>query len=163
MKNQKGFIVPILLVLIVFLVVGGGLYIYKKNKVEIPTTNSKTENDTAPVIYSITPSSGPVGTKITIKGKNLNGFEGDLNARISTEFNNADYSSGIMYGEKNSSADAIVTTIESSFCKKDNSYSGLPCESYFYVTPGVYKISVKPWSIESNSVPFTVTSSQLKK
>jgi hypothetical protein len=66
-----------------------------------------------------------------------------------------------MYGERNGSTDTIVTTIKSSFCKQDNSYSGLPCASYFYVTPGVYEISVKPWGIESNSVSFTVTSSQV--
>lgn len=120
-----------------------------------PATSEATEPE--PVIYSVTPSSGPIGTKITIKGKNLNGFEGDLNARIATEFNPADYSSGIMYGERTGSTDTIVTTIESSFCKQDNSYHAIPCKSYFYVTPGVYEISVKPWGKESNSVSFTVT------
>ncbi len=123
------------------------------------TNKTETQGDLTPVIYSVTPSSGPIGTKITIKGKNLNGFEGDLNARIATEFNPADYSSGIMYGERNGSTDTIVPTIQSSFCKQDNSYSGLPCKSYFYVTPGLYEISVKPWSKESNSVPFAVTAS----
>ncbi|MDO8576405.1 MAG: peptidoglycan-binding protein, partial [bacterium] len=63
--------------------------------------SGSTGNDTLdPVIYSVTPSSGPIGTKITIKGKNLSGFEGDLKARIATEFNPADYSSGVMYGER---------------------------------------------------------------
>lgn len=37
MKNsQKGFIVPVLLVIIAVLVVGGGVYIYKNKKVEVP-------------------------------------------------------------------------------------------------------------------------------
>jgi hypothetical protein len=37
MKNsQKGFIVPVLLVIIALLVVGGGVYIYENKKVEIP-------------------------------------------------------------------------------------------------------------------------------
>ena len=121
----------------------------------LPTKSNQSE--LGPVIYSITPLRGSIGTKITIKGKNLNGFEGDLNARIATEFNFADYSSGIMYGERNGSSDTIVTTIQSSFCKQDNSYSGLPCTSYFYITPGVYEISVKPYDKESNSVSFTVT------
>ena len=38
MKNsQKGFIVPILLVIIALLVVGGGVYIYKNKKTETPS------------------------------------------------------------------------------------------------------------------------------
>ncbi|MDO8514268.1 MAG: peptidoglycan-binding protein [bacterium] len=123
--------------------------------------SGSTSNSTLdPVIYSVTPSSGPIGTKITIKGKNLRGFEGDLNARIATEFNPPDYSSGVMYGDRTGSDDTtIVTTIQSSFCKQDTSYSGLPCASYFSVSPGVYEISVKPWSKWSNSVSFTVTES----
>lgn len=37
MKNsQKGFIVPVLLVIIALLVVGGGVYVYKNKKVEVP-------------------------------------------------------------------------------------------------------------------------------
>lgn len=39
MKNfNKGFVVPVLLAIIAVLVVGGGVYVYKKEKVEIPTT-----------------------------------------------------------------------------------------------------------------------------
>ena len=38
MKNsQQGFIVPVLLVIIALLVVGGGVYVYKNKKVEVPT------------------------------------------------------------------------------------------------------------------------------
>lgn len=159
--NQKGFANFVLVGVVVVLVAIGGYFAWSRQASKLvnvptePTTSEATELE--PVIYNITPSSGPIGTKITIKGKDLNGFEGDLNARIATEFNSADYSSGIMYGERNGSTDTIVTTIESSFCKQDNSYSGLPCESYFYVTPGLYEISVKPWGKESNSVSFTVT------
>lgn len=175
MKNNKGSVSLVVLGLAFVAVLIGGYFMVGKNlnptiqnispTLTLPTAetvapnnnNSQTEDDKNPVIYSVTPTSGPVGTKITIKGKNLNGFEGDLNARIATEFNTADYSSGIMYGERTGSTDTIVTVIKSPLCKKDNSYSGLPCEEYFYVTPGVYNISVKPWGKESNSVSFTVT------
>jgi len=38
MKNhQKGFIVPVLLVIIALLVIGGGVYVYKNQKAEMPT------------------------------------------------------------------------------------------------------------------------------
>jgi len=36
MKNQKGFIVPILLGIIVLLVIGGAIYVYKTKKAETP-------------------------------------------------------------------------------------------------------------------------------
>ena len=56
MKNsQKGFIVPVLLVIIALLVVGGGVYVYKNKKVEVPavvdtgTQPTNTNTQTPPV------------------------------------------------------------------------------------------------------------------
>src|SRR3989344_992180 len=46
MKYNKGFIVPVLLVIIALLVVGGGVYIYTKNK-QSDQKNTQTENTTA--------------------------------------------------------------------------------------------------------------------
>ncbi len=57
MKTQKGFIVPLLLTIIAVLVIGGGAYVYKNQ-----TKFGKV------TISSITPSSGPSGTKIIISG-----------------------------------------------------------------------------------------------
>lgn len=42
MKNQKGFIVPILLVIITLLVISGGVYIYKNKKAEVPVVEDAT-------------------------------------------------------------------------------------------------------------------------
>lgn len=70
MKNsQKGFIVPVLLVIIALLVVGGGVYVYKNKKSEVPVvvdntqippvinqqnpTNNKPVNVTPPVVNEI--------------------------------------------------------------------------------------------------------------
>ncbi len=70
MKNlQKGFIVPVLLVIIALLVVGGGVYVYKNKKTEVPVivdntqtppitnqqnpTNNKPVNVTPPVANEI--------------------------------------------------------------------------------------------------------------
>lgn len=109
MKNsQKGFIVPVLLVIIALLVIGGGVYVYENKKTEAPvvvdTTNQQQTNtqtppvqntqtpttqspkvpttqpsDSAtPYIGSITPWSAPIGTIIEIRGSGLVGFEGDV-------------------------------------------------------------------------------------
>lgn len=44
MKNsQKGFIVPALLAVIVMLIIGGGVYVYKNKKSETPTATNNTE------------------------------------------------------------------------------------------------------------------------
>ncbi len=48
MKNsQKGFIVPVLLVIIALLVVGGGVYVYESKKTEAPIATSNTESQTS--------------------------------------------------------------------------------------------------------------------
>lgn len=57
MKNQKGFIVPLLLTIIAILVIGGGVYVYQ-NKV---TENTKVGNDTVKVTEE-TSSTGAVTT-----------------------------------------------------------------------------------------------------
>jgi len=36
MKNQKGFVVPLLIAIIAVLVIGGGVYVYKNKKVKAP-------------------------------------------------------------------------------------------------------------------------------
>ncbi|MEK7126140.1 MAG: hypothetical protein AAB517_00115 [Patescibacteria group bacterium] len=89
MKNtQKGFIVPLLLIVIALFLAGGGAYVYTQNKQEnssvissnqaVPST-AQTSNSTAlPVIYSISPTrivpwnpEKGSGTKFTIAGKNF--------------------------------------------------------------------------------------------
>ena len=47
MKNsQKGFIVPVLLVVIALLVIGGGVYIYENKKTEVPAVNTEIQQPT---------------------------------------------------------------------------------------------------------------------
>lgn len=53
-QYEKGFIVPLLLVIIAVLVIGGGVYIYNNKKVEAPVTNTGTQQT-----YTQTP---PVNT-----------------------------------------------------------------------------------------------------
>ena len=80
MKNsQKGFVVPLLLVIIAVLVIGGGVYVYENKKTEAPAvvdtgtqpvnqqqTNTQTPPVTAQQNTAINPSNNQsvfVGTK----------------------------------------------------------------------------------------------------
>ena len=76
MKNsQKGFIVPLLLVIIAVLVVGGGVYVYENKKAEVPavvdTGTQQTNTQTPPVIN--TPTNTPpsqTGTSFKVLSPN---------------------------------------------------------------------------------------------
>ncbi|GEM_PF-3153445 len=81
---QKGFIVPLLLILIALILAGGGAYVFMQKKVtepvtEAPVTQTTSSAQTAatPIISSVTPSEGILtwgydsGTPITITGTNF--------------------------------------------------------------------------------------------
>ncbi len=173
MKNtKKGFISSLLVIIIAALVVGGGVYIYKKEKIEdpiisavesaqndLPTTTPNPVDETPlPVITSISQSSGPIGTIIELKGQNLAGFEGDLDAIIENSRGETAFLKGIGYVPGDYKT--IRVKIEARICKTNNSYSGLPCKEYLDIVPGTYKIFTSPWGKTSNKVQFIVTSSQ---
>ncbi len=123
----------------------------------IKSTFKLISSDKLPVITSISQSSGPIGTIITLIGTNLAGFEGDLNAIIENEKGETAFLPGI--GSVPVNDKIIKIKIESQLCKKDNSYSGKPCESYLNIIPGTYNIYTAPWGKISNKVKFTVTNS----
>jgi hypothetical protein len=110
------------------------------------------EEDGDPVITSLSAYSGPVGTKLEIKGCNFSGFEGDLTAWIE----NSDGISGILYGENGSDDSKLVFTLKPALCQEDTSYSGLPCEEYLDLVPGIYKIYAEPWGARSNEATFII-------
>jgi len=125
------------------------------------TCVEQTDGNGIPVITSIFPSSGPVGTPIEVKGCNLNGFEGDLILQIK----NADGVTAVIYGQGQSipiETKRILTKIPAQSCKKDMSYIGAPCEEADIVNllPGTYKIYTIPWGKKSNEVTFTITESK---
>lgn len=120
-------------------------------------SNSNISNSsTDPFISSIDKSSGPIGTTITLKGSNLAGFEGDLDAWIENGAGEKGYLPGIYSGSIKT--DQITIKIPERACKQNNSYSGNSCTSYLNITPGVYKLYTSPWGKKSNVVTFEVTS-----
>lgn len=186
-NSQRGFIVPLLLLIIAVLLVGGGAYVYQNNaSVEtdslvattttqtLPTTVKNTAapapvaslpstciddptGESAPVITSISPTSGPVGTEVTIKGCNLGGFENDHNL----VFERSDGSTIPLYGGS-TGPDTITKVVLESYCESGTVvglYSGMetPCKTVV-ATPGVYKVYATAWGKKSNAATFTITS-----
>lgn len=196
MKPTKGFVIPLLLLVIVMLI-SVGAYVYLQSKLPIVSdesvspvactadakqcsdgsyvgrtgpncefvcpevatnTGTSTSTSTYPVINSIKPNFGPIGTVIELRGTDLTGFEGDLDAVIE----NSKGETAVMAGMNSFTVDKnlIKVKIESKICKTNNSYSGLPCESYLSIAPGIYNIYAFPWGKESNKVQFTVSSNK---
>ncbi len=175
-STQKGFIIPILIAIIVILI-AGGTYFALKNKpassvsdtsaqpvvVSTPNMSSTTaQGMPVPVITSIYPTSGPIGTVVQIKGTGLSGLEGDLDVY----FERQDGKKVLLTdtsGDYAKTADKLITVIVKEPCQQGEtvygSYSGIPkpCD-YVQLTPGTYKIYTMPWGEKSNVVSFTITS-----
>ena len=111
-------------------------------------TDAPPGDEAVPVITSLSTYSAIVGASVEIRGCNFAGFEGDKNTWIM----NNQGTEGILYGEEGSTSKLIKITLKSSICQKDNSYSGLICTASLDLTPGQYKIYVRPWDKQSNAV-----------
>ena len=112
--------------------------------------------DLPPVITSISPTSGSVGTKVEIRGCNLAGFEGDQMAIFERSDGKKLTFYGSGYNEK------LMTVPIADNCptgSETGRYSGITslCET-IKALPGVYKVYVITWGDEfkSNSATFTV-------
>lgn len=117
-------------------------------------SSSTTSSEPLPLITSISPTSGALGTRVELSGTGFSGFEGDKYAWIE---NTKTGIKGIIYNEAGATNNFIPFTLKDKYCTRDNSYSGNPCESYLTITPGEYTIHVYPWGKISNKIKFTVT------
>ncbi len=113
-----------------------------------------TTNSSHPNIESITPLSGSIGTIVTLKGTNLAGFEGDLDAWIESVSGEKAYLPS--YSSVQPQNNQITVRIDQKLCKQVNTYSGKSCTEYMTITPGTYKIYTSPWGVSSNRVVFEV-------
>jgi len=118
----------------------------------------------APVITSISPMSGPVGTRVEIRGCNLAGLEGDLEAVfVRSDGKEIPLYGGVWYpgyGGETKRGKIIIVTVES-YCPSGyitGRYSGAtsPCQTV-EATPGLYKVYVTAFGKKSNQATFTVT------
>jgi hypothetical protein len=83
MKNsQQGFIIPIIITIVAILAIGGAVYFASHEKAEAPTVeikevpdkpaeNPSFDSGTYPVISSISPATGPVGTVVSLAVSNF--------------------------------------------------------------------------------------------
>lgn len=147
---MKKLILPVILV-ILLAGISGVYYRYNNRATKFSSTPLSCDNS-EPKIISLSTTSGTIGTKLEIKGCNLSGFEGDLNAWIENEQG----IKGILYGEEGSTHELIKVTLRSPLCQEDVSYKGGPCGSEFNLVPGMYKIYAEPWGNKSNSTTFTI-------
>jgi len=126
--------------------------VYSQNALSTncPTYNSK------PVITSITPPSGTVGTTIEINGCNFLGYEGD---KI-LWFTNSAGKKGVFHGESDPATRASNTltrvTIPKTLCEDDTSYSGIECPVRMELTQGDYTIYSSSYGGNSNAMNFFV-------
>jgi len=187
MKPQKAFVIPLSILIIAILIALGGYVYIQSNLPPVVneplesvacTMDAKQCPDgsyvgrtgpncefvcpnvatgTNPVINSISPNSGPIGTVIELRGINLSGFEGDMDAMIE----NSKGETAVMLGMTLIEENLIRVKIESKICKINNSYSALPCKEYLNIVPGIYNIYAFPWGNMSNKVQFTVTSDEM--
>ena len=111
--------------------------------------------DSKPVITSITPSSGPVGTMIEIKGCNFLGFEGDKELWFTNSQGERGFLNGQMDAATRASNTVMRVTLSQTLCKI-NSYSGLDCP-VLGLAPGPYTVYSHSYGGNSNTVNFTVT------
>lgn len=113
-----------------------------------------------PAIFSIAPDNAPRGAVVTVTGKNLSGFEGDLELI----FERADGKKISLFDDESyakTGGDRIVVTLKEP-CQAGETvhgrYSGSPFQCDFVAfTPGVYKVYSAPWGSTTNAVTFTVT------
>lgn len=114
-----------------------------------------------PKINSISPSSGPKGTVVEIRGSNLSGFEGDLDVY----FERPDGKKVMLtdnYGSYQLTQDELIRVKVIEPCQEGEKvmgrYSGIESEcNYLELTPGMYKVYVTPWDKKSNIVSFELT------
>jgi len=165
-NSQKGFVVPLLIVVIVVLA-AGMVYMTVKNSQKQISNDSPTNivqdstNNTVTTsgikIYSISQVSGPVGTQLVLKG---NFTEGD--------YGGPEYSTQVVmvnsYGNKATIElmprnDTATFTIQNEMCTVSTGGSGKPCPTPITIAPGTYQIYYENTYLKqvSNSITFTVT------
>jgi peptidoglycan hydrolase-like protein with peptidoglycan-binding domain len=111
------------------------------------------QTNVPPVINSISPAAGPIGTTITISGSGFLGFEGDKYLWVK----NVSGVKGLLYGEPYGSDTSVRAVLPTRLCQTDVSYSGKDCPAYLDLVPGIYTIEATGWGGTSNSISFTVT------
>ncbi len=177
---QGGSIMPAVIAVVALLIISGVTYWAvtnsKRGPIEVfidpshiatsttatSTSQNQDQTEAVPVITSINPSSGPLGTVVTIQGKNLSGFEGDLKAYFVRKDGDI-ITLTDTFGDYTKTAGNLIKVSVKIPCPTPGDYRGntgvalSPCDSTSSeLAPGNYEVYAKPWGKESNRVKFTV-------
>lgn len=162
--TQRGFIVPLLLIIAAILLAGGGAYFYTQTKSEnspvtenvtLPQATSTAPTSPAsakdvakqvPFISSLSPSSGPGGTTVTINGSDL------------TQESVIYFDGGVVQNLQKYNGSPSF--------RVPSSVSNCPPGAYCIagpqlIPPGPYTVQVVNANEKSNIVTFTVTSGKI--
>lgn len=115
-------------------------------------TSCTNETEGVPVITGVSTDHTKIGEIIKIDGCNFSGFEGDTDVWIQ----NTSGEKGFIKSEPSSSAKSVTFKIQNSFCKKNTSYSGEPCDDYLEITKGTYIFYASAWGKKSQDVMMVV-------
>ena len=160
MKNsKKGFVKP-LIIAVVGVIAIGGIYIASvKNKSEVVPGK--------PFITSLSPVSGPMGTKIELKGYYLLDRRGDQRMTIENSKGETATIPAEFIGREGENSNisgltSFLLSINEKMCTDLPSDKG-GCSGYLTIIPGAYKIYVATNIYDtdkavSNGYTFTVTS-----
>jgi hypothetical protein len=115
----------------------------------------------APFIESISPQSGLKGTIVEIRGKNLSGFEGDLDVY----FERPDGKKIMLtdnFGDYPKTGGNLIKIKIVEPCRPGEKvygrYSGIESVCNFIeLIPGIYKVYTEPWGKRSNIINFEIT------
>ncbi|MEI6281007.1 MAG: peptidoglycan-binding domain-containing protein [bacterium] len=121
--------------------------------------SSSYSNYTAPVIYSMSPSYGPVGTLVTIYGNGFNNNNCNSNYGVactnSFSPNTINFGGTIIQNVYSYNGSNMTFTVPSS---SNSCPAGLYCAAvYMPMNPGIYPVSVTNANGTSSTINFTVT------
>lgn len=168
-KNNKGFASPFMVGALAIAIIGGGLYFYIEHKNAqndvstqkiVDTTPSKDKVKvvvvTKPIIKSVAPLSGKVGSKVTISGLN---FDSKVNGVMFVSKAGTPVSTG--FAAYPTSADGKTVTFEVpsqlSSCPITSPSCPMLAIAQNLVTPRAYTVTVVTEKGSSNYGEFTVT------
>ena len=114
-----------------------------------------------PRIFSVVPSSGPIGTVVTIKGQDLSALEGDLDVIFERQDGQRIFLTD-SFGDYAKTQGTLIKVVVKEPCQPGEtvygSYSGISSQcDYVKLSPGIYKVYASPWGTHSNAVNFTLT------
>jgi hypothetical protein len=108
-----------------------------------------------PIITSINKKRFSVGETVVLGGSNFTGFESDVIVIIE-DVNGKSAMYNLGYDKQSANDGFAEFVLRDEYCLKDHSYSGLPCEEYLEIIPGIYHMYMQAWSKKSSRIQIQV-------